>query len=100
MLLWYAAGLRSRGRGKEKETGYKVRTEMVGPTRGRTVISQGKSRRAGEEGTAEENEREGRMEEEAGKKNLVRRDREGGYEVGGGLLFISCGGQENPWITP
>jgi hypothetical protein len=56
LLLWYAAGLRSRGRGKEKETGYKVRTEMVGPTRGRTVISQGKSRRAGEEGTAEENE--------------------------------------------
>ena len=39
-----------------------------------------------------------RMRIEVAEKNLVQR--EGGYEVGGSLLFISCGGQENPWITP
>jgi len=66
------------GERKRDRAGHKVRTEMVGPTRGRTVISQGKGRRAAGEETVGERER---RRIEVAEKNLVQR--EGGYEVGG-----------------
>ena len=65
------------GERKRDRAGHKVRTEMVGPTRGRTVISQGKGRRAPGEETVGENERGGDRSSRE-KSGLTRR------RVGGG----------------